>query len=97
MEAAAVGTPFVATETAGTPAFLPDAGLTTPPIAAAPDAFGNALAVILGNDDLRALLEEQGSVHVACEFCGKHYSFDRIDVEGLFATETLPPSSDTRH
>ncbi len=56
MEAAAVGTPFVATETAGTPAFLPDAGLITPPIAAAPNAFANGLAVIFGNDDLRARL-----------------------------------------
>lgn len=59
MEAAAVGTPFVATETAGTPAFLPDAGLTTPPIAKAPNAFSNALAVIFGNDDLRARLAQR--------------------------------------
>ena len=51
-----MGTPFVATETAGTPAFLPDGGFTTPPIARAPQAFGNALGVLLKNGDLRARL-----------------------------------------
>jgi glycosyltransferase involved in cell wall biosynthesis len=56
LEAAAVGTPFVATATAGTPAFLPDGGLTTPPVAQAPRAFERALAVLLGNSDLRARL-----------------------------------------
>jgi glycosyltransferase involved in cell wall biosynthesis len=60
LEAAAVGTPFVATETSGTPAFLPDGGLTTPPIAQAPEAFGRALAVIFGNPELRARLARRG-------------------------------------
>ncbi|MBC8077665.1 MAG: hypothetical protein H7Y32_16435, partial [Chloroflexales bacterium] len=55
----AVGTPFVATETAGTPAFLPDGGLTTPPIARAPQAFGRAIAVIFGNRDLRERLAQR--------------------------------------
>jgi molecular chaperone Hsp33 len=52
---------------------------------------------MLGNDDLRALLAEQGRVAVACEFCGKRYTFDRVDVEGLLTTGTLPPTTDTRH
>ena len=60
LEAAAVGTPFVATETAGTPAFLPDGGLTTPPIAQAPAAFGRALAVVFGNPELRERLARRG-------------------------------------
>lgn len=52
---------------------------------------------MLGDDDLRALLAEQGRVVVACEFCGKRYAFDKVDVEGLLATGTLPPTTDTRH
>jgi molecular chaperone Hsp33 len=52
---------------------------------------------MLGGDDLRALLAQEGEVGVACEFCGKKYHFDRVDIEGLFATDALPPSSDTRH
>jgi molecular chaperone Hsp33 len=52
---------------------------------------------MLGDEDLRALLVEQGQVSVACEFCGKRYVFDRVDVEGLLIGDTPPPSSDTRH
>jgi molecular chaperone Hsp33 len=52
---------------------------------------------MLGGNDLRALLAEQGQVAVACEFCGKQYYFDSVDIESLFATDALPPSSDTRH
>jgi glycosyltransferase involved in cell wall biosynthesis len=59
MEAAAVGTPFVATETAGTPAFLPDGGFTVPPLAAAPAAFPRGVAVLLRNHDLRRRLGER--------------------------------------
>lgn len=56
MEGAAVGTPFVATETAGTPAFLPDGGFIVPPLAKAPAAFPRAVAVLLQNSDLRERL-----------------------------------------
>lgn len=56
MEGAAVGTPFVATETAGTPAFLPDGGFTVPPLAIAPAAFPRAVAVLLKQEDLRSRL-----------------------------------------
>ncbi len=59
MEGAAVGTPFVATETAGTPAFLPDGGLTVPPVAVAPDALPRAIAVLLRNAALRLRLSQQ--------------------------------------
>jgi hypothetical protein len=31
------------------------------------------------------------------EFCGKRYSFDRVDIESLLATDSLPPSTDVRH
>ncbi|NJN66952.1 MAG: glycosyltransferase family 4 protein [Chloroflexaceae bacterium] len=59
MEAAAVGTPFVATETAGTPAFLPDGGLMVPPLARSATAFPRGVAVLLRNSDLRGRLGQR--------------------------------------
>ncbi len=56
MEAAAVGTPFVATETAGTPAHLPAGGFTVPPLRESQTAFVRATAVLLRNADLRQRL-----------------------------------------
>jgi molecular chaperone Hsp33 len=39
----------------------------------------------LGSEEIRAVLREQGSVTVTCEFCQRPYSFDSIDIETLFA------------
>ncbi len=44
----------------------------------------------LGVDELRSIIDEQGAVCVTCEFCGRPYRFDAIDVEGLFALGTGP-------
>jgi molecular chaperone Hsp33 len=44
----------------------------------------------LGIDELRSILAEQGTVTVTCEFCGRPYSFDPIDVERLFAVGASP-------
>lgn len=46
----------------------------------------------LGEADVRELLAEQGAVTVTCEFCGKPYGFDGIDVEQLFAPGAVPGS-----
>jgi molecular chaperone Hsp33 len=49
----------------------------------------------LGEDEARSILLERGNVEVGCEFCGKQYQFDPIDIEQIFrATTVLPPSSD---
>ena len=39
----------------------------------------------LSEDELRQILDEQGAIHVDCEFCGHRYAFDSIDIAGLFA------------
>jgi molecular chaperone Hsp33 len=44
----------------------------------------------LGVAELRGILAEQGAVTVTCEFCGRPYSFDAIDVERLFAAGASP-------
>ncbi len=40
---------------------------------------------LLGEEDATALVEEQGQVEVACEFCNEHYYFDKADVAMIFA------------
>lgn len=51
----------------------------------------------IGITELTSIIEEQGSVGVACEFCNQKYEFDRVDVEGLFASTMSNPPSETRH
>jgi molecular chaperone Hsp33 len=51
----------------------------------------------LGLDEARAILREQGSIEVDCEFCNAHYAFDAVDVERLFAAAEQPRSPSTRH
>lgn len=51
---------------------------------------------LLGKQDALDLVEDQGSIEVACEFCNEHYHFDKVDVTHLFsddAVTTEPPSS----
>jgi molecular chaperone Hsp33 len=54
-----------------------------------------ALLRALGPEEVRDVLQEQGSVTVTCEFCHRPYRYDAIDVEALFADVTDssgPPS-----
>ena len=46
----------------------------------------------LGEQEVREVLAEQGSVTVTCEFCHRPYRFDPIDVRQLFAPPTAPGS-----
>jgi molecular chaperone Hsp33 len=47
----------------------------------------------LGQEEVRSVIAEQGSVTVTCEFCQRPYKFDPIDAEQLFA-EVAPRGSD---
>jgi molecular chaperone Hsp33 len=51
----------------------------------------------LGQEETDAILEEQGSIEVDCEFCNRHYSFDRVDIEQLFTEQVRTPVPPTRH
>jgi len=51
---------------------------------------------LLGEQDTRDLLAEQGKIDVTCEYCGRTRTFDSIDVSQLF-TEPYVPPSDTLH
>lgn len=44
---------------------------------------------MLGEDDARAALAEQGSIEVICEYCGHRRHFDAVDIERLFADNVV--------
>lgn len=51
----------------------------------------------LGSAETEAVLQEQGRISVSCEFCGREYEFDKVDVEALFvAGQTVSPTPITR-
>lgn len=55
------------------------------------DRVSNMLRM-LGADELHAILQEQGSIKVACEFCNMKYEFDAVDTEQLLAAEIHMPA-----
>jgi molecular chaperone Hsp33 len=52
---------------------------------------------MLGYGEVKSVIDEQGQVDVACEFCNRRYVFDPVDVEQLFASEVLTEAGRTRH
>jgi molecular chaperone Hsp33 len=44
---------------------------------------------MLGKAEVDDILQEQGKVEVACEFCGLPYVFDALDTETLFQASTV--------
>jgi molecular chaperone Hsp33 len=46
--------------------------------------------MMLGKDDLQALLIERGEITVDCEFCGKRYRYDQADVDRVIASTDSP-------
>ncbi|WP_300619207.1 Hsp33 family molecular chaperone HslO [Dokdonella sp.] len=51
----------------------------------------------LGRDENDAVLAEQGSVEITCEFCNRRYVFDEADVAAVFADAPAAEASTTRH
>jgi len=52
---------------------------------------------MLGHDEVRSIIEERGNVEVDCEFCGRHYVFDAVDAEQVFAANVIRPAEKTKH
>ena len=51
---------------------------------------------MIGEEEARAALAEQGSIEVSCEYCGHRRHFDAVDVERLF-TDNVAPTPDSLH
>ena len=64
------------------------------------EKVGNMLKV-LGREEVDGALDELGQLGINCDFCGKHYAFDKVDCAQLFASDTpvevLLPASDVKH
>lgn len=43
----------------------------------------------LGQDEIQSLLVERGRVDVSCEYCGKDYEFDPVDIASLFSDASV--------
>jgi molecular chaperone Hsp33 len=52
---------------------------------------------LLGREEVQSILDERGSVEVTCEFCNRHYAFDPVDAEQVFAAEVVTRVGSTRH
>ena len=48
----------------------------------------------LGIEEAESILQEQGQIDVACEYCGQQYRFDPVDAAQIFAApaEAQPPA-----
>ncbi|MEJ7804835.1 MAG: Hsp33 family molecular chaperone HslO [Telluria sp.] len=64
------------------------------------EKVGNMLKM-LGRNEVDAALDELGQLGINCDFCGKHYAFDKVDCAQLFASDTpvevLIHASDVKH
>lgn len=50
------------------------------------------IARMLGAQELEALLDEQGSVELTCEFCNRAFRYDEDDVEAILRGESPGPA-----
>ncbi|MEM7276884.1 MAG: Hsp33 family molecular chaperone HslO [Pseudomonadota bacterium] len=48
---------------------------------------------MLGSEDARQAVKDQGRLSVSCEYCGRSRDFDTVDVAGIFAAADQPGSS----
>jgi molecular chaperone Hsp33 len=51
----------------------------------------------IGHAEVESILKEQGHVDVDCEFCGRRYSLDPVDVESLFSSPFHLSGGAARH
>jgi len=57
-----------------------------------------SMLVSLGRAEVDSIIEEQGGVEIGCDFCGRKYHFDPIDVGELFTpAQDQPPGSSATH
>lgn len=60
------------------------------------DKVENTLRIV-GRKELEDILQERETINVDCEFCGKEYVFDKVDVEGVLAGNTVQNNSTLKH
>ncbi len=51
----------------------------------------------ISHQEASDIIKEQGNISVDCEFCGKTYQFDEIDIAGIYSECSQPSDLSTRH
>lgn len=51
----------------------------------------------MGRDEVMDIIHDEGKVEATCQFCNRHYTFDAVDAEQLFAEVPPPEGGGTRH
>jgi len=52
---------------------------------------------LFGHDEVKSIIAERKTVEVDCEFCGRHYTFDAVDAEQVFAADVITRAQPTKH
>ncbi|MDP1980878.1 Hsp33 family molecular chaperone HslO [Undibacterium sp.] len=56
---------------------------------------------MLGEDEIQSAIADLGTLDINCDFCGKHYGFDKVDCAQLFVASTLTegtlPAPEIKH
>lgn len=60
------------------------------------DNVSNMLRM-MGEEEIKSIIEERGELEVHCDFCNQRYRFDKIDSEQLFVSEITVPGTQSRH
>jgi len=60
------------------------------------DNVSNMLRM-MGEVEIKSIIEERGELEVHCDFCNQRYRFDKIDSEQLFVSEITAPGTQSRH
>jgi molecular chaperone Hsp33 len=58
---------------------------------------GESAILLLGEAEAEAELNDKQVIVVKCDFCGKEYNFDRVDVANIFRQGGTPPASTQIH
>lgn len=53
--------------------------------------------IAMGEEELRSILHDEGTIKVDCEFCNQHYTFDATDVDALCHTGDGPSPGSVLH
>ncbi|MGM0593387.1 MAG: Hsp33 family molecular chaperone HslO [Pseudomonadota bacterium] len=51
----------------------------------------------MGHDEVMGIIDSEGVVAIACQFCNRHYRYDAVDAERLFSDGVPAEESRTRH
>ena len=51
----------------------------------------------ISHQEASNIIKEQGNISVDCEFCGKEYQFDEIDIAGIYTEHSQTSDPSIRH